>query len=381
MNSIPYGRQSIDESDILAVLSALKGEFLTTGPLVDQFEDRLQDYIGAPCTVVSSGTAALHCAYAAIDLQPGDEVITPPLTFIATQSTAAQFGARIVFADTQEDTGNICPESVKAAITKKTKAIVAVDYAGHPAELDELRQIADKFKIILIEDAAHSLGSTYKNRQVGSIADITTFSFFPTKNITSGEGGAVASRHSDLLLRARQFSRQGLIREKRDFKITTEGAWHQEVQSFGLNYRLPDILCALGASQLSRIETFKNKRTEIFEEYRKQLSSIEEIRLPSYRKYVSPMWHLYPIRVDQEIREKLYNYLRNKGILVQVNYLPAHWHPVFENYGYSGIDLHQSETFYKSAISLPMHSNLTIENLNYISTTLKEFFYNQKQTK
>ena len=175
---IPYGRQSINDDDIAAVLQALKGDFLTTGPLVEKFEQEIEKVVGAPCVVVSSGTAALHCAYAAIGVEPGDEIITPPITFIATQATAALLGAKIVFADIQLDTGNIDPKAVEAAITARTKAIVAVDYAGHPADLDELRAIANKHGIYLIEDAAHAIGSTYKNRPVGSIADLTTFSFF-----------------------------------------------------------------------------------------------------------------------------------------------------------------------------------------------------------
>jgi dTDP-4-amino-4,6-dideoxygalactose transaminase len=176
---IPYGSQSINEEDIAAVVASLKSDWLTTGPLVTEFETALEQVVGAPCISVSSGTAALHCAYAAIGLGQGDEVITPPITFIATQATAALFGATIVFADVQADTANIDPYSVEAAITPRTKAIVAVDYAGHPADLDELREIADRHNIYLIEDAAHSIGSTYKGRPVGSIADITTFSFFP----------------------------------------------------------------------------------------------------------------------------------------------------------------------------------------------------------
>ena len=205
---IPYGRHNINDEDVSAVVSALRGDWLTTGPLVEKFELALENIVGAPCVAVSSGTAALHCAYAAIDLRPGDEVITPPITFIATQATAALFGATIVFADIQSDTGNIDPNLVESLITSKTKAIVAVDYAGHPADLDELRSIANKYGIFLIEDAAHSLGSTYKNKPVGSIADITTFSFFPTKNMTTGEGGAVSSSNDALLEKARKFSRQ-----------------------------------------------------------------------------------------------------------------------------------------------------------------------------
>lgn len=374
MNAIPYGRQSINETDIASVVSALKGEFLTTGPLVEQFEEKLQQLVGAPCLVVSSGTAALHCAYAAIDLEPGDEVITPPMTFIATQATAALFGAKIVFADIQLDTGNINPQAVAAAITSKTKAIVAVDYAGHPADLDELRAIADKHKIYLIEDAAHSIGSTYKGRPVGSIADITTFSFFPTKNLTTAEGGALATFHSDLLLKAKRFARQGLVRDKNEFKILDQGIWHQEVHEFGLNYRLPDVLCALGLSQLSRLDDFKEKRTQIFDLYGKELEGIEALILPAVKDYVSPMWHLYHIHVDEKIRENLFDYLRLRNIYVQVNYIPAHWHPVFKKIEHIAKNLTISEKFYKTEISLPMHVELNLNQVEYIAQSLSEYF-------
>ena len=205
---IPYGRHSINDDDIAAVVAALKSDWLTTGPLVEEFESELEKIVGTPCISVSSGTAALHCAYAAIDLKPGDEVITPPITFIATQATAALFGAKIVFADVQADTANIDPQAVADAITPRTKAIVAVDYAGHPADLDELRALADRHGIFLIEDAAHSIGSTYRGRRVGTIADLTTFSFFPTKNMTSGEGGAVASPEVIFLVGKNDFRRR-----------------------------------------------------------------------------------------------------------------------------------------------------------------------------
>jgi dTDP-4-amino-4,6-dideoxygalactose transaminase len=263
-------------------------------------------------------------------------------------------GAKIVFADIQLDTGNIDPEAAEAAITPRTKAIVAVDYAGHPADLDELREVADKHGIYLIEDAAHAIGSTYKNRPVGSIADITTFSFFPTKNLTTAEGGAVASIHPDLLQKARRFSRQGLVREKNEFVIQTEGPWHQEVHEFGLNYRLPDVLCALGISQIKRIQFFKEKRAELFTRYREALGSIPKLELPKCSPNASPMWHLYPIRVPSESREKIFLKLRKNGFGVQVNYLPAHLHPVFRRSTKNYIELPNSENFYNSEISLPM---------------------------
>jgi dTDP-4-amino-4,6-dideoxygalactose transaminase len=369
---IPYGRHSINDEDIDAVVAALKSDWLTTGPLVEQFEEALERVVGAPCITVSSGTAALHCAYAAIGLAPGDEVITPPITFIATQATAAFFGATIVFADVQPDTANIDPRAVEAAITSRTKAIVAVDYAGHPADLDELRAIADRHGVYLIEDAAHSIGSIYKGRPVGSIADITTFSFFPTKNVTTGEGGAVASIHPELLERAKRFSRQGLVRNPTEFRILDQGPWHQEVHEFGLNYRLPDILCALGISQLKRLEDFKAKKRAIFVNYVQQLSGINGVELPSEGSGMSVNWHLFPIRVDPQKRRAIFASLRNTGIGVQVNYIPAYWHPIFQDIGFKKGMYPNSDLFYSREISLPMHSSLNKEVVIKIILSVKE---------
>lgn len=369
---IPYGRQSIDEEDISFVVEALRSEWLTTGPRVEKFEFELEAVLGAPTIAVSSGTAALHCAYAAIEIEPGDEVITPPITFIATQATAAIMGAKIVFADVLPSTANIDPKAVEAVITPKTKAIVAVDFAGHPADLDELRLLADKFGVYLIEDAAHSIGSTYKNRPVGSIADLTTFSFFPTKNMTTCEGGAVSSPNPKLLDKARKFARQGLTRDKSDFRITSEGAWHQEVHNFGLNYRLPDVLCALGISQLRRLQLFKERRREIFDYYEKSFSDLELIKTPFEKDFVHSNWHLFPIRVPKSERRRIFDFLRKNDIGVQVNYLPAHLHPVFESAGFKRGDFPIAEDFYDTEISLPIHLGLTPNNLEKIVELVKK---------
>ena len=369
---IPYGKQSLDESDYQSVLDALRSDWLTTGPYVEKFENLLTQVVGAPAICVSSGTAALHCAYAAIQLEAGDEVITPPITFIGTQATAYQMGAKILFADVQADTGNIDPKSVESLITPRTKAIVAVDFAGHPADLFELRAIADKYKIYLIEDAAHSLGSKYHDIPVGGIADITTFSFFPTKNITTAEGGAVASINSELLERAKKFSRQGLIRDEKNFKINTEGPWHQEVHNFGLNYRLPDVLCALGVSQLKKMPQFKKQRNDIYSNYSSTIEENENLKLPVCRKYVDPMWHLYPVKVNPIHRRYVFEKLRENNIIVQVNYLPVYWHPVFENLGFKRGLCPISENFYLSEISIPIYPGLDLENQNHIVEHLNE---------
>jgi dTDP-4-amino-4,6-dideoxygalactose transaminase len=368
---MPYGRHSINDDDITAVVAALKSNWLTTGPLVEAFESGLEKVVGAPCISVSSGTAALHCAYAAIDLSPGDEIITPPITFIATQATAALFGATIVFADVMPDTANIDPRAVQAAITSRTKAIVAVDYAGHPAELDQLRVIADRHGVYLIEDAAHSIGSIYKGRAVGSIADITTFSFFPTKNLTTGEGGAVASIHPELLEKAKRFSRQGLIRNSKEFKVLSQGPWHQEVHEFGLNYRLPDILCALGLSQLERLQEFKARKREVFERYSREFRNFDGIGLPFESSDVNVNWHLFPARFDPRAREKIFCSLRNVGIGVQVNYMPAYWHPVFLDKGFKVGMYPISDQFYSQEISLPMYFELKDDEIDFVVRSVK----------
>jgi dTDP-4-amino-4,6-dideoxygalactose transaminase len=352
---IPYGRHSVDEEDVNSVVSSLRSNWLTTGPLVENFESRLQEVVGSPTISVSSGTAALHCAYAAIGLEAGDEVITPPITFVATQATAAMLGAKVVFCDVSLETGNIDPQQIEPLITSRTKALVAVDYAGHPCDMDKLRQIADRHGIYLIEDAAHSIGSTYKERPVGSLADITTFSFFPTKNMTTGEGGAVASPDRNLLLRARRFARQGMVRESDQFKLEVDGPWHQEVHEFGLNYRLPDVLCALGISQLSKLAIFKQRRRSIFNMYGELLREVPELTLPTEKEYVNANWHLYPLRVESNIRRGLFEFLRESGFGVQVNYIPAYRHPVFAKLNINKSSFPNSERFYSEEISLPMH--------------------------
>ena len=374
---ISYGRHSINSEDIANVVKILQSDWLTIGPKVEEFERCLEKFTNTPTIAVSSGTAALHCAFAAIQLTTGDEIITPPITFIATQATAALFGAKIVFADVLPDTGNIDPAEVEKVITSRTKAIVAVDFAGHPADLDELRDLASRKGIYLIEDAAHSFGSKYRGKYVGSIADITTFSFFPTKNITTGEGGALASIDSDLLRRARLFSRQGLVKDRVNFQLLGEGIWHQEVQEFGLNYRLPDISCALGISQLNRFEEFRANRDMVFDKYQTNLQNIDGLKLPTKKNYVEPFWHLFPIQVNPKYRENFFEFMHSRSIKVQVNYLPAHLHPVFKKFGFGRGDFPVSENFYSGEISLPIYSGLTESQVDLICETIHEF-YEQK---
>jgi len=371
---IPYGRHSISNRDFKLMKRVLKSEWLTIGPMVEAFELAISDLIGADTFVVTSGTAALHCAYAAIDIKPGDEIITPALTFVATQSTAMHFGAKIVFCDIDVKTRNIDPVLVEKLITKKTKAITVVDYAGHPVDLEVFRKICDRHGIYLLEDAAHSIGSLYKGKPVGSQADLTVFSFFPTKNFTTGEGGAVSSRNQVLLDKARKFGRQGLIRDPERFLLKPDGPWHQEVHRIGLNYRLPDILCALGISQISRLSKFKAKRKKIFEFYQNNLNGMKGLVLPEQANYADPVWHLYPIRVKNNLRNQLFHFLRENNVLVQVNYVPAYYHPIFIELDYPRGLCPITEEFYNEEISLPIHPNLSPKDLRKVVNLIRKFF-------
>jgi dTDP-4-amino-4,6-dideoxygalactose transaminase len=370
--SIPYGRQWIDDSDVEAVAAALRSDWLTTGPAVDEFERSVAAIAGTQDAVaVSSGTAALHAAYAAARVGSGDVVVTTPLTFVATAATAAQLGARIEFVDVEPDTGNLDPDAAAAAVTPRTRVIAGVDYAGHPIAADQLLRIAHDADAVLLEDAAHSIGSTLDGRPVGSLADITAFSFFPTKNLTTGEGGAVVASDADLLDGARRYRMHGLVRDRDRQRHPDEGPWHQEVHEFGLNYRLPDVLAALGTSQLRRIAMFKARRSAIFDRYSAELADLD-VTLPTRRAGADPMWHLYPLRVPAAERRRVFEALRARGILVQVNYIPAYWHPVFEDLGYRRGLCPVAEQYYREEISLPMFAALSDDDQSRVIDAVRE---------
>ncbi|MEW9546836.1 DegT/DnrJ/EryC1/StrS family aminotransferase [Nonomuraea sp. NPDC050783] len=368
---LPYGRQSIDETDVEAVAAVLRGQWLTTGPAVAAFEAELARWTGGvPCVSVTSGTAALHVAYVAAGVGPGTEVITSPLTFVATAATAALLGARVLFADVQPDTGNLDPDAVAALAGHRTAAVTAVDYAGHPADYDELREVAARAGARLVGDAAHSIGAAYKDRPVGSLADLTTFSFFPTKTVTTAEGGAVAAADPALRRRAALFMNHGLVRDPAEQRDPGVGGWHQEVHAFGLNYRLPDVLCALGLSQLRRLARFRERRAELVARYDALLREVPGLALPARRAYVTPSWHLYPVRVRDGRRREVYDRMRAAGIGVQVNYLPAYWHPVFEDLGYRRGMCPLAETYYAEELSLPLFPDLTEAEQDHVVEVL-----------
>ncbi|WP_433793157.1 DegT/DnrJ/EryC1/StrS family aminotransferase [Actinoplanes sp. CA-252034] len=368
---LPYGRQSIDAGDVEAVVAALGSDWLTTGPRVARFEADIEAVAGAPAVTVTNGTTALHAAYAAAGVGPGDEVITTPMTFVATASGAAMLGAKVIFADIEEDTANLDPVAVEAVAGPRTRVITAVDYAGVPADYDRLRKITDGAGAILIADAAHSIGSTYRGRPVGTLADLTTFSFFPTKNLTTGEGGAVVSTRPELVQRLRDFRTVGSVRDPQRLRRTDEGGWYYEVQEFGLNYRLPDVLCALGSAQLRRLDDFKARRAHLTARYDESLADVPGLRPPAGRPDVDPMRHLYPVRILDGRRREVYDRLRAAGVGVQVNYIPVYWHPVFEDLGYRRGMCPVAEAFYAEELSLPLFYDLSDSDQDRVVDTLR----------
>jgi dTDP-4-amino-4,6-dideoxygalactose transaminase len=373
-HTLPYGRQSIVDEDIEAVAEVLRGDWLTTGPAVRRFEEDLSALAGGvPTVAVTSGTAALHVAYAAAGVGAGDEVVCAPMTFVATAATAVLHGATVMFADVSQETGNLLPEAAAAAMTGKTRVVAAVDYAGHPAQVDDLSKIAHDGGALLLEDAAHSIGGAWQRRPVGSLADLTTFSFFPTKNLTTAEGGAVASPIPDLARRAARFRNHGLVREPALMREPGEGGWHQEVHEFGLNYRLPDVLCALGSSQLRRLAWFKGRRAAIHARYTAGLSDVDGVRTPVTLPGADPMWHLYPLRVRDGRRRALYDHLRANGIGVQVNYIPVYWHPVFADLGYRRGMCPNAELFYAEELSLPLFPDLSDDDVDRVVDLVRAF--------
>lgn len=370
---LPYGRQSINEADIEAVAAILRGDWLTTGPTVTAFEDEIGRLAGGHRAVsCTSGTAALHMAYSAAGVGPGDEVITTPMTFVATASGASILGAKVVFADVEEDTALLDPAAVAPLVGERTRVIAAVDYAGHPASYAELQALADPVGALTLADAAHSIGGSAGGRPVGDLADVTTFSFFPTKNMTTAEGGAVVAKDDAIAQQAHEFHVIGMVRDPDRFASPGEGAWWYEVHELGLNYRLTDVACALGLSQLRRLDAFKRRRGEIVARYNAALADVDGVRLPVQRDGVDPVWHFYAARILEGRRREVFEKMRASGIGVQVNYIPVYWHPVYADLGYRRGMCPNAEAFYAEQLSLPLFPDLTDDQADQVVDALKD---------
>lgn len=365
---LPYGRQSLDDADIQAVVEVLQSDWLTTGPKVAEFEEQFAAWVGARHAVsFSSGTAALHGAAFAAGLGPGDEAITTPMTFCADANCVLYQGATPVFADVSPDTLNIDPAEVSRKLTSRTKAIIAVDYAGHPAALDEFAELAKTRGAVLIEDACHALGAEFRGKRVGGIADLTVFSFHPVKHLTTGEGGMVTTNDARLAETMRRFRNHGISSEARQRQES--GQWFYEMVLLGFNYRLTDIACALGLSQLEKLNGNLTRRREIAAQYADAFRNLAPIVTPTVRAGVNPAWHLYPIRLNLEMltvgRGEIFRALRAENIGVNVHYIPVHRHPYYRERFKS--QAHQSypvaEDAYERLISLPMFHVMTAQDV------------------
>jgi UDP-4-amino-4,6-dideoxy-N-acetyl-beta-L-altrosamine transaminase len=370
MRTIPYGRQLIEEDDVDAVARVLRADYLTTGPEVDAFEADLAAACGARhAVVVANGTAALHCAYAAAGLGPGDEVITSPLTFSATTNMVLALGGKPVFADIDSATLCLDPKQVERAITVNTRALAPVDFAGHPAALDAFMEMARHRDLVVVEDASHSIGGRLHGRPVGSLAHLTTFSFHPVKTITSGEGGAVLTDDDALARRARDFRNHGLVRDAERLG-RHDGPWYYEIQSLGFNYRLTDIQCALGRSQLRKLDRFGARRRQIVARYREAFAGEPRLTLQQERSGTESVWHLFVVQI--EARAAFVAALRKRGILPQVHYVAVNDMPLYRALGHRPEETPLAYAASQRIVSLPLYPAMTDADVERVIVAVRE---------
>jgi perosamine synthetase len=367
---IPYGRQTIDDADIAAVVEVLRSDWLTTGPAVERFEEAVCAFSGAAHGVaVCNGTAALHTAMHALGIGPGDEVIVPPMTFAATANAVLYAEGIPVFADV--DPGTLCldPAEAERHVTPRTKAIVGVDYAGHPCDWDALRDIARRKGLALVADSCHALGAEYHGRKVGTLADLTVFSFHPVKHVTTGEGGMIVTDAPDLAARMRRFRNHGISTDHRQRE--KQGAWFYEMVELGYNYRITDIQCALGVSQLSHQPEWLARREAIAAQYRSAFAGNDAVHPLALRDAVRNAWHLFVVRVAHGVRDKVFAQLRRKGIGVNVHYVPVHLHPYYrERFGFAPGLCPVAEAAYGEVLSIPMFPALADDDVRRVVETL-----------
>lgn len=372
---LQYGRQYIDDEDIRSVIEALKSDFLTTGPLVEEFERKFADYVGSKYAVaVSNGTAALHIACLAAGLQKGDEGITTPITFAASSNCMLYCGAKPVFCDINLDDYNIDENKIKSYINEKTKVILPVDFTGQCCNIGKIMRIAKENNLIVIQDASHSLGTKYLDKQIGSIADMTTFSLHPVKTITSGEGGVVTTNSLALYEKLKLYKTHGITKSKGNLRNKEHPEWYYEQIYLGYNYRITDLQSALGISQLNKIEKFITKRKKLVNLYNKLLKDIDGIILQKEAYYSDTSRHLYIIRLDlnkfKATRDDIYSALVAENIGVNIHYIPVYKHPYYKEIGYEDIICENAETFYNSSITLPLHVNMNESDIKDVVNAL-----------
>lgn len=372
---LPYGQQWIEDDDIEEVVKVLKSDYLTTGPKIKEFEEKFGKYVGVKYAVaISNGTAALHGASFAAGIKEGDEVITTPITFAASANCIIYQGGKPIFADIDSSTYNIDPKDIEKKISSKTKAIVPVDFTGQPVNIDEINAIAKKYNLIVIEDGAHSLGAEYKGKKTGSLVDMTTFSFHPVKHITTGEGGVITTNNKELYEKLKLFRTHGITRDKKILYNKNEGSWYYEQLELGYNYRITDIQCALGISQLNKIDKFLRRRREIAEKYNEYLKDIDGIVLPYQEEYIKSSWHLYVIQLELEKfkvgRREIFEALQAENIGVNVHYIPVYYHPYYQKLGYKKGLCPNAEKLYERIITIPLYPKMTDKDVKDVVEAL-----------
>lgn len=373
---LAYGKQTVDDEDIDAVVKILKGDYLTTGPVTAKFEDKIAKYVGAKYGVaVSNGTAALHMACVAAGIGPGDEVLVPAITFAASANCVLYCGGTPVFIDIDPKNYNIDINNIEQKITKNTKAIIPVDFTGQSVDIDKIMEIAEKYNLIVIEDGAHSLGSEYKGRKVGSKAHMTEFSFHPVKPITTGEGGIIVTNDEELYKKMLRFRTHGITRD-REFMVDDHGPWCNEQLELGYNYRITDIQCALGMSQLKKIDKFINRRREIIKKYNEAFKEMQEIQIPYEEQFSKSGWHIYIIALNLDklkvTRKEVFSALSKENIGVNVHYLPVYLHPYYREKGYNKGLCTEAEDLYERIITIPLFPSMCDKDVDDVINGVKK---------
>lgn len=382
---LPYGHQWIDDDDIEAVTKVLKTDWITQGPLVHEFEQVVSRYCHARYAVAfSSGTAALHGAAFASGIAPGYDLITTPITFVADGNCSLYQGGKVTLADIQPTTYNIDPQAIKKTITRKTKALIPVDFAGHPCDIDEINEIAQDHDTPVLEDAAHALGAEYKGRKVGALTDMTILSFHPVKAITTGEGGMVLTNDEEYYERLEMFRTHGITKDPEKLQ-RNEGPWYYEMQKLGYNYRLTDFQCALGISQCNKLDRFIQRRREIVQRYNDAFKELPEIVTPYEKKDVKSAYHIYVIQLQLEKlradRRTIFEALRAENIGAQVHYIPVHFHPYYlQNVKYKKGDFPIAERYYERAITLPLFPRMVDQDVEDVIEAVRKIITHYRRT-
>jgi UDP-4-amino-4,6-dideoxy-N-acetyl-beta-L-altrosamine transaminase len=374
---IPYARQWISEEDKEKVLEVLNSDYLTTGPFVEQFERAFAEYVGSKYAIaVSNGTAALHLAAQAMDIDRDSEVITTPISFAATSNCVLYNSGRPIFADVTSR-GLVNPQEIKKRVKEETAGLIPVHYMGLPCDMDDIHRIANENDLFIIEDASHALGARYRNTKIGDCeySDMATFSFHPVKHITTGEGGIITTNSESLNELLRNLRTHGITKNESKFKTHHREPWYQEMHHLGFNYRMTDIQAALGLSQLSRINEFVSKRREIAEKYSNFFEEFEdEVEIIHERDHEFHSYHLYVIKLkDARKRLDLYRHLSKRNIYTQVHYIPIYRHPYYRELGYKD-NLPKAEEFYARILSLPMYPAMTAKEIQHVLDAIRDFF-------